>query len=98
MVLANLPYLTPEQVDGNLDLAAEPRLALDGGHDGLDLIRLLVAELPRVLSQNGCVGLEIDPAQQVAVENLLRATFPFRKITTLPDLAGLARHVVMPPH
>ena len=97
MVLANLPYLTPEQVDGNPDLAAEPRLALDGGPDGLDLIRELVADLPRVLVDGGGVGLEIDPAQQGAVEGLLRAAFPGRVVETLPDLAGLARHVVMLP-
>lgn len=97
LVLANLPYLTPEQVDGNPDLAAEPRLALDGGVDGLDLIRSLVADLPRVLTAIGGVGLEIDPDQQLAVENLLRTAFPSREVLTLPDLAGLARHVVMPP-
>lgn len=97
LVLANLPYLTPEQVDGNPDLAAEPRLALNGGSDGLDLIRSLVADLPRVLKANGGVGLEIDPDQQVAVEEMLRITFPTRWILTLPDLAGHARHVVMPP-
>jgi release factor glutamine methyltransferase len=97
MVLANLPYLTPEQVEGNPDLAAEPRLALDGGADGLDLIRALVADLPRVLSPNGGVGLEIDPDQQMVVEELLHSAFPAGEITTLRDLAGLARHVVMPP-
>ena len=84
LVLANLPYLTPKQVDGNPDLAAEPRLALDGGADGLDLIRALVKDLPRVLSPKGGVGLEIDPDQQLAVEDLLRSAFPNRQITTLP--------------
>lgn len=97
MVLANLPYLTPEQVEGNPDLAAEPRLALDGGADGLDLIRDLVADLPRVLSSGGAVGLEIDPGQREPVERLLGSIFPGRVVKTLPDLAGLARHVVMLP-
>ncbi|MFT4039311.1 MAG: peptide chain release factor N(5)-glutamine methyltransferase, partial [Thermomicrobiales bacterium] len=60
LLLANLPYLTPGQVDGNPDLAAEPRLALDGGADGLDLIRALLADAPRVLAPGGALGLEID--------------------------------------
>jgi release factor glutamine methyltransferase len=95
VVLANLPYLTPEQVDGNPDLAAEPRMALDGGPDGLDLVRVLVADLPRVLTDGGGVGLEIAPSQQQATERLLREQFPRREVRAIFDLAGFARHVVM---
>ena len=84
LVLANLPYLTPEQIAGNPDLAAEPRLALDGGSDGLDLVRELVADLPRVLAPGGGVGLEIDPAQTTTVA----ATAARRR----PRAAEVARH------
>lgn len=95
LVLANLPYLTPTQVNGNPDLDAEPRLALDGGPDGLDLVRDLLAALPRVLAPNGAVGLELDPSQTGTAEGLLRELFPGRLVRTIHDLAGLARHVVM---
>ena len=95
LVLANLPYLTPEQVDGNPDLAAEPRLALDGGPDGLDLIRRLIADLPRVLAPDGAVALELDPTQAVAVAGLLRAAEPDATVAIVADLAGLARFVTM---
>jgi len=97
LVLANLPYLTPAQVDGNPDLAAEPRLALDGGRDGLDLVRHLIADLPRVLTAGGAVGLELDPSQTVEVADSLRRLFPGRTIRTIHDLAGFGRHVVMEP-
>ncbi len=97
LVLANLPYLTPGQVDGNPDLAAEPRLALDGGRDGLDLVRELIADLPRVLTPGGAVGLELDPSQTATVEGLLRGLFPGRSVRTIRDLSGLARHVVLEP-
>ncbi len=95
LVLANLPYLTPEQVDGNPDLAAEPRLALDGGPDGLDLIRRLIADLPRVLAPGGAVALELDPAQAETVAGLFRDAEPGATVTILHDLAGLARIVTM---
>lgn len=95
LILANLPYLRPEQVDGNPDLAAEPRLALDGGADGLDLVRELLADAPRVLAPGGALGLEIDPGQAQAVQDLARATFPEAAITVLHDLAGHARHVII---
>lgn len=95
LILANLPYLTPEQVDGNPDLAAEPRLALDGGPDGLDLIRRLIADLPRVLASDGAVALELDPGQADAVAALLRAADPDSTVTVVDDLAGLARFVIL---
>lgn len=97
VLLANLPYLTPDQVLGNPDLAAEPRLALDGGADGLGLVRVLIDDLPRVLAPGGAVGLELDPDQTRTVEGLLRGLFPGRRVRTIHDLAGLARHVVMEP-
>lgn len=107
LVLANLPYLTPERIAGNPELAAEPVMALDGGADGLDLVRPLIADLSRVLAGNSgargaargaarsAAGFELDPAQTGAVAPLLRSTFPGRRVRTIDDLAGLPRHVVM---
>ncbi|MGC4191082.1 MAG: peptide chain release factor N(5)-glutamine methyltransferase [Thermomicrobiales bacterium] len=95
LILANLPYLTPAQIAENPDLAAEPRMALDGGADGLDLVRALIADLPRVLTSTGAAGFELDPSQTDAVEACLRAAFPGAHVRTIRDLAGLPRHVVM---
>jgi len=94
LILANLPYLTPEQIVGNPLLAAEPEAALLGGPDGLDLVRSLVADLPRVLAPGGAVGLELDPSQTATVAALLAETLPGARIETITDLAGLPRHVV----
>lgn len=95
LILANLPYLRPDQVDGNPDLVAEPRLALDGGEDGLDLVRELLADAPRVLAPGGAIGLEIDPGQSSAVQDLAHASFPAATAIVLHDLAGHARHVIV---
>jgi release factor glutamine methyltransferase len=95
LILANLPYLRPEQLAENPSLDAEPRLALDGGPDGLDLIRQLLADAPRVLAPGGAIGLEIDPSQRDEVVNLARRTFPGSDIEELHDLAGLDRHITI---
>jgi release factor glutamine methyltransferase len=94
LLLANLPYLRPEQVSGNRDLAAEPALALDGGPDGLDLVRDLLADASRVLKPNGAIGLEIDPSQADATIALGMRRLPELGWRVIPDLAGLLRHVV----
>jgi release factor glutamine methyltransferase len=94
LLLANLPYLRPDQVDANRELAVEPRLALVGGADGLELVRRLVAEAPRVLAPAGALALEIDPAQAEVVTGLVAAALPDATVQVRLDLAGLARHVV----
>ncbi len=94
LLLANLPYLRPDQLEINPDLRAEPVLALVGGADGLDPIRRLVADAPRLLAPGGALGLEIDPSQAAVVRGLVAATLPGATIAVRPDLAGLARHVL----
>jgi release factor glutamine methyltransferase len=95
LLLANLPYLTPAQIAENPDLDAEPRLALDGGADGLDLVRAVIADLPRVLTLDGAAGFEIDPSQAGTVRALLEATLPGAEAAIVHDLASLSRHVLL---
>jgi release factor glutamine methyltransferase len=95
LVLANLPYLRPEQIEENPDLGAEPRLALDGGRDGLAAIRQLIVDVARVLAPGGAIGIEIDPSQRGDVIQLAGDAFPDANIAVLRDLAGLDRHVVI---
>jgi HemK-like putative methylase len=95
LILANLPYLTPAQIQENQELAAEPRLALDGGSAGIDLIRRLLTDAPRVLAPGGAIAVEIDPSQRDGVIALANAGFPGASIAVLRDLAGFDRHVTI---
>jgi release factor glutamine methyltransferase len=95
LILANLPYLRPEQIADNPELAAEPEIALSGGPDGLEVIARLIRDAPRVLAPGGAIGLEIDPSQRDVVLGLARIAFPDAETRVLPDLARLDRHVVI---
>lgn len=94
LLLANLPYLTPGQIRENPDLDAEPRLALDGGDDGLDLVRAVAIDLSRIMAPGGAVGFEVDPSQVSATEHLLQRAIPGIAPRVILDLAGRQRHVV----
>lgn len=94
LILANLPYLTPGQIDANPDLDAEPRLALDGGATGIELITRLIAQLPDRTATTFAVGLEIDPLQASSVVTLLGDAFPDADVSVIQDYAGFDRHVV----
>jgi release factor glutamine methyltransferase len=94
MVLANLPYV-PTGVFGKLAPGVanfEPRLALDGGPDGLELIRRLVPQAADLLRAGGACALECDPDQCTLVTELLRDS-GFAEIEVCQDLAGRARVV-----
>ena len=62
LVLANLPYIPTEEIDAlAVDVKDfEPRVALDGGPDGLDVYREFLAALPEYLEEGGHLLCEID--------------------------------------
>ncbi|MEO8251310.1 MAG: peptide chain release factor N(5)-glutamine methyltransferase [Chloroflexota bacterium] len=92
LLVANLPYLTTDEVEsGTGSLAWEPRLALDGGPQGLDLVLRLVDALPDHLARDGVALLEIGRGQAHAVRERIAALPQRTTVTTLPDLAGMER-------
>jgi release factor glutamine methyltransferase len=94
VLVANLPYVASDEVAGGAgSLRFEPRLALDGGADGLDVVRRLLAALPFHLAPGGAALLEIGHEQAVAVQEAAEA-LPVRvDVSLLPDLAGIQRVV-----
>jgi release factor glutamine methyltransferase len=92
IVLANLPYVRNDAIAG-LPIATsfEPRLALDGGADGLDVIRALLERLPDVLRNDGVALLEIGSDQGDAARAAVDAALPGWSASVEPDLAGQAR-------
>jgi len=94
LLIANLPYLTSTEAEatgGSIDW--EPRGALDGGRDGLDLLRRLIVALPQRLSRDGVALLEIGAGQADAVRALVAALDVRTAVTTLRDLSAIERVV-----
>ena len=93
MIVANLPYIPSGEIAGlAVEVRGEPLAALDGGHDGLVLIRKLLTDVPACLVAGGFVLLELGEGQAPAVADLcvaagLVSTF------TLADLSGIQRVV-----
>jgi release factor glutamine methyltransferase len=88
MICANLPYI-PTRTLAQLDiLGREPTLALDGGADGLELIRRLLPQAVDSLTPGGLLLLEIEANCGVAAQKLAREFFPEAQIELLTDLAG----------
>jgi release factor glutamine methyltransferase len=93
LVVANLPYIPEDDLDGlQAEVARfEPRSALDGGADGLFLIRRLIADVLRVLDAGGLLALEIGHDQGTKVESMVNKLGAFSDTEVLRDHAGLSR-------
>ena len=90
LLMANLPYIASGEL-GTLAVSRfEPRLALDGGADGLDPIRRLLAQIPAVCRAGACVLLEIGAEQGETVTELVQERLG-AQCDILPDYAGLDR-------
>lgn len=93
LICANLPYIATDELNTLPVVRYEPRLALDGGPDGLALIRHLLVDAPRVLAPHGRLLLEIGATQGRAAFALAGAFFPNARVRLHKDLAGLDRIV-----
>lgn len=92
IVCANLPYVASGDIDMlGPELGFEPRAALDGGPDGLDVIRRLLDRMPRVLDAAGTAFLEIGSDQGEAIVGEVATRLPGWGCIVLRDLAGLQR-------
>lgn len=96
VIVSNPPYIPTADIAGLQREVRdhEPRLALDGGADGLDAYRSLARELPDIVDRRAVVAVEVGAGQAEAVAGLFRATGLFSRITITPDLAGIPRVVL----
>jgi release factor glutamine methyltransferase len=90
LIIANLPYVRRSELSG---VRFEPRLALDGGSDGIEKIRRLCRQLGGKLRPGGFLLLEIGEGQGKAVTTLLHTIFPNGETKLMPDLSGIERVV-----
>ncbi|MDB5446939.1 MAG: hemK [Phenylobacterium sp.] len=94
LVVSNPPYIASAVIEELQpeDRDHDPRLALEGGADGLDAYRILAPEILRVLKPGGRFAVEIGYDQKTAVEALFRAAGA-AEVQTLRDLGDRDRVV-----
>ncbi|MBW6466316.1 MAG: hypothetical protein K0B06_07435, partial [Brevefilum sp.] len=95
LVCANLPYIPQQELDRLPISQTEPRLALDGGESGLDLINALLTQAQTRLSPAGVILLEIHAPLGAETLAAAQAAFPNAQHQLIRDLAGLDRIVVI---
>ena len=90
VVVSNPPYV-PDGTKVSPEVAVDPRHAVFGGADGLDVIRPMLGTIVELLAPGGVVGIEHDDDSGPDVAELMAQMGVFENITTHQDLAGRDR-------
>jgi release factor glutamine methyltransferase len=90
LIIANLPYLTGEQMS-EPSIQSEPELALYGGKDGLYFYRQLLNKISDYLNKSGIVLFEIDPEQKDHLAAEIKKLLPNQQLEFISDLSGRIR-------
>jgi release factor glutamine methyltransferase len=91
LILANLPYIPTQTLRALPIYDREPTVALDGGMDGLVLIRKLLSQAPDLLAPGGLLLMEIEASEGPAALSLAYDAFSEAEIHLHKDLAGRDR-------
>jgi release factor glutamine methyltransferase len=97
LICANLPYI-PSPILINLSVAErEPRLALDGGRSGTELISRLLDQSRSHVAPGGMIILEIESSQGDEVRSMANSFYPASHLELLKDLSGFDRCIEINP-
>lgn len=95
MIISNPPYIPTQQISRLArDVQQEPRLALDGGEDGLDFYRAIVPVAHRLLNPDGFLAMELGDDQAAGVEEIFAVTRAYAPREFSKDYRGVDRFVM----
>lgn len=95
LIVSNPPYIPSDEIkDLPSEVIMEPRIALDGGGDGLDFYRRIIEESPRYLKLGGFLIMEMGFGQYPAIKNIFQRSGGFKIIDVIKDYNDIERVIV----
>lgn len=95
LIVSNPPYIPAGDIEsGQPEVRYEPRIALDGGTDGLDFYRRIIRQPPMHLKENGLLLMEMGYNQCDAIKNIFQKSGKFEIIEIIKDYSGIERVIV----
>ncbi len=94
VIVSNPPYIKTKEID-EYKLKYEPKLALDGGEDGLKFYKIIINEGYKHLKTNGIIVLEIGYDQKEALQKLVNENNNYKESYCIQDLCGNDRVIII---
>lgn len=96
LIVANLPYIPSQRIPTlQPEVQKEPKAALDGGGDGMEIIRRLFSQAGNHLKETGVILVELDPEQVPVAQELAEKYFPEAETAVEQDMAHLDRFFIV---
>jgi release factor glutamine methyltransferase len=94
-IVSNPPYIRRDDIDGlSSEVRSEPRIALDGGPDGLDLYRAIISRAHEYLASGGTLAMEVGFDQAEVVARMLADSKKYKVKQVIRDYNSIQRIVV----
>ena len=95
IIVSNPPYIPGPDIDGlQPEVRYEPRIALDGGRDGLEFYRKIIKYAPRYLKKHGYLVMEMGFRQRDYIEDIIRLLGGLKIKEVVKDYSGIDRVIV----
>ncbi len=95
LIISNPPYIRTDEIDClQPEVRRQPRIALDGGEDGLRFYRAIIGESPRFFRRGGLLFMEMGCGQGGAIQQMLADSKKFDLMEVIKDYRGIDRIIV----
>lgn len=95
IIVSNPPYIPADEINKlHPEVRCEPRIALDGGEDGLNFYRKIISSAPEYLVKEGLLIMEMGFGQRARIENMIKKSKNFEIIEVVKDYSNIDRVVV----
>ena len=92
VIVSNPPYVSDDDFKNlQSEVKGEPRIALDGGKDGLKFYRKIVSDAPKFLTDDGFLAMELGFNHSEPVRHMIEDSGKFKHVQIWKDLAGIER-------
>lgn len=96
IIVSNPPYIESKVIESlSKEVQNEPKLALDGGEDGLKFYRFILENAKNYLSKNGAIFLEIGYDQKEKIEEILKSYKIYKETKCIKDFGGNNRVIII---
>jgi len=96
LIVSNPPYIVSTELDSlPPEVKCEPRLALDGGRDGLDFYRRIIKEITAYLRKGGVLLMEIGFNQASPIREILEASENLQILQIIKDYSNIERVIIL---